>query len=150
MGAYIDGELAGYAIFVPSIKRVQRESIRSGAAFRWAIAMLRGGFGVRFSVIPRLLANKIAFLRAGGRYRTKGDAQLLNIAVVPERQGNGIATALIVAGMQTMRQLNVPEVRLEVRPWNDGAVRLYRKTGWREAGKTRDMEGEWLVMTANP
>lgn len=150
LGAYVDGELAGYAIFVPSLKRVQREALRSGAAFRWVIAALRGGFGLRFSAIPRIVANKVLFLRSGGRYRSKGDAQLLNIAVVPAHQGKGIATALVRAGLRAMRELRVSEVRLEVRPWNEQAVRVYRKTGWREAGRTRDMEGEWLVMVANP
>jgi ribosomal protein S18 acetylase RimI-like enzyme len=150
LGAYADGELVGYAIFVPSLKRVQREAIRSGAIFRWAVAALRGGFGLRISAIPRIVANKVLFVRSGGRFRTKGDAQLLNIAVLPEHQGKGIARALVRAGLDAMRALGVPEIRLEVRAWNESAVRLYRKTGWREAGRTRDLEGEWLVMIAKP
>lgn len=150
LGAYVDGELAGYAIFVPSLKRVQREAIRSGAVFRWALSALRGGFGLRLSAIPRILANKVLFVRSGGQFRTKGDAQLLNIAIAPQYQGKGIATSLVLAGLQAMREMGVPEVRLEVRPWNAGAVHLYRKTGWRETGRTRDIEGEWLVMVANP
>lgn len=150
LGAYVESELAGYAIFVPSLRAVQREAIRSGAVFRWALAALRGGFGLRFSAVPRILANKVLFVRSGGRYRTNGDAQLLNIAVARKHQGKGIATALIRAGLQALRELSVPEVRLEVRPWNENAVRVYRKTGWREAGRTRDLEGEWLVMVANP
>lgn len=148
LGAYVDETLAGYAIFVPSLKCVQREAIRSGAVIRWALAALGGGFGLRLSAVPRILANKVLFVRSGGRYRTKGDAQLLNIAVAPEQQGKGIATALLETGLQVMRELGVPEVRLEVRPWNASAVHLYRKTGWREAGRTRDLEGEWLVMVA--
>lgn len=150
LGAYVDGKLAGYAIFVPSLNRVQREAIRTGAVVRWALAALRGGFGLRLSAVPRILANKVLFVRSGGRFRTKGDAQLLNIAVAARYQGQGIATALVQAGLQAMREMRVPEVRLEVRPWNAGAVHLYQKTGWREAGRTRDMEGEWLVMVANP
>jgi [ribosomal protein S18]-alanine N-acetyltransferase len=150
LGAHIDGTLVGYAIFVPSLKRVQREAVRSGAVFRWAWAALRGGFGLRLSAIPRILANKMLFIGSAGRYRSRGDAQLLNIAVLPEQQGNGIATALVQHGLQVMRELGVLEVRLEVRPRNSAAVQLYRKTGWREAGRTRDIEGEWLVMVANP
>lgn len=150
LGAHVDGELVGYAIFVPSLKRVQREAIRTGAVFRWALAALRGGFGLRFSAIPRILANKVLFVRSGKRYRSKGDAQLLNIAVLPAEQGKGVATALVEAGLKAMRDMGVSEVRLEVRPWNTSAVHVYRKTGWREVGRTRDMEGEWLVMVANP
>jgi ribosomal protein S18 acetylase RimI-like enzyme len=114
------------------------------------LAALRGRFGLRFSAIPRIIANKVLFVRSGGRFRSKGDAQLLNVAVLPAQQGKGIATALVHAGLDAMRQLGAPEVRLEVRPWNESAVRLYCKTGWREAGRTRDLEGEWLVMVANP
>lgn len=150
LGAYVDGELAGYAIFISSLKRVQRGAILSGAVLRWAFDALRGGFGLRLFAVPRILANKVLFMRSGGRFRSKGDAQLLNIAVAPQHQGEGIATALVRAGLQAMRELAVPEVRLEVRPWNQSAVHLYRKTGWREAGRTRDLEGEWLVMVANP
>lgn len=150
LGAYVDDVLAGYAIFIPSLRRLQREAIRSGAAFRWAWAALRGGFGIRFSAVPRVLANKLLFLWGASRYRTEGDAQPLNIAVAPQQQGKGIASALVRAGLRRMRDRGVPEVRLEVRPWNASAVQLYRKTGWREAGTMRDLEGEWLVMTANP
>lgn len=129
---------------------MQREAIRSGAVIRWALRALAGGFGLRLSAIPRILANKVLFVGSGGRYRSKGDAQLLNIAVLPGYQGKGVATALVQAGLQAMRELQVPEVRLEVRPWNAAAVHVYQRTGWREVGRTRDMEGEWLVMTANP
>jgi len=52
--------------------------------------------------------------------------------------------------LKAMRDLRVPEVRLEVRPWNAPAIALYRNTGWREVGRTRDLEGEWIVMVANP
>ena len=150
LGAHADGKLVGYAIFVSSLKRVQRRAIASGAVLRWVLAALRGGFALRLSAIPRILANKVLFVRSGGRYRHSGDAQLLNIAVLPEYRGRGIATALVLAGLEAMRELHVPEVRLEVRPWNENAVRVYRKTGWRKAGRTRDLEGEWLVMIANP
>ena len=139
----------GYAIFVTSLKRVQREAIRTGAIFRWAIAALRGGFALHPGALWRILLNKALFVRSGGRFRTQGDAQLLNIAVDPRAQGRGIGAALVHGGLNAMRSLGVLEVRLEVRPWNNGAVRLYEKTGWHEAGRTRDAEGEWLVMVAN-
>lgn len=140
--------LVGYAIFVPSLKRVQREAIRRGAIFRWAWMTLRGGFALRFSALWRVLLNKVLFVRSGSRYRSSGDAQLLNIAVDPDMRGRGIATALIREGLRVLHGSGVPEVRLEVRPWNSSAVALYQKTGWREVGRTRDLEGEWLVMTA--
>jgi ribosomal protein S18 acetylase RimI-like enzyme len=150
LAAREDGALVGYAIFVSSLKRIQREAIRRGAVVRWVFAALRGGFALRFSALWRVLLNKIMFVKYSGSFRTRGDAQLLNIAVDPQVQGRGVATALVLAGLDVMRQARVPEVRLEVRPWNSRAVKLYERTGWREAGRTRDLEGEWLVMTAKP
>jgi ribosomal protein S18 acetylase RimI-like enzyme len=150
LAARENGVLVGYAIFVPSLKRVQREAIRRGAALRWMLSALRGGFALRFSAVWRVLLNKVLFLGSSGRYRTIGDAQLLNIAVDPRAQGRGIATELVREGLRVMAGIGVPEIRLEVRPWNAGAVRLYEKTGWREVGRTKDLEGEWVVMTARP
>lgn len=150
LAARENGALVGYAIFVPSLKRVQREAIRRGAVLRWALSALRGGFALRASAIWRVLLNKLFFVRSGSRYRTRGDAQLLNIAVAARAQGRGVATSLVREGLRMMRELGVPEVRLEVRPWNESAVRLYEKTGWREVGRTRDLEGEWVVFVAKP
>lgn len=129
---------------------MQREAIRRGAILRWALAAMRGGFALRLSSLWRVLLNKIMFVKHAGHFRTQGDAQLINVAVHPAAQGKGIATALIRAGLAAMRAAHVTEVRLEVRPWNRRAVNLYERTGWVEAGRTRDLEGEWLVMTAKP
>ncbi len=90
------------------------------------------------------------FIRSGRRFRSKGDAQLLNVAVAPAAQGRGIAQQLISRGLAEMQALGIPEVRLEVRPWNAAAIAVYEKAGWRKAGATRDLEGEWMVMVANP
>jgi ribosomal protein S18 acetylase RimI-like enzyme len=117
---------------------------------RWAFAALRGGFALRFSALWRVIVNKVLFVRSSGRFRSKGDAQLVNIAVHPNARNRGVATALVRAGLDVMHQLNVQEIRLEVRPWNGAAVTLYERTGWQEVGRTRDLEGEWLVMTAKP
>lgn len=149
IAAHDNGVLVGYAIFVPSLKAVQRRAILSGAVFKWSWNTLRRG-DLRWRHIVDIVRNKAMFVRGGQRFRTRGDAQLLNVAVAPSAQGRGIAQGLVREGLRAMRDLGVPEVRLEVRPWNAPAIAVYRKTGWREAGRTRDLEGEWLVMLANP
>ncbi|MDQ6826069.1 MAG: GNAT family N-acetyltransferase [Candidatus Eremiobacteraeota bacterium] len=145
-----DGRLVGYAIFVQSLSRVQREAVRSGQVFKWLMHALMGRYKFRIDKKLRTLRNKAKFLVAGQRFRTRGDAQLLNIAVEPGLQGKGIAKQLVRVGLSVMRSVRVSEVRLEVRPWNVPAVRVYESTGWREVGRTRDLEGEWIVMVANP
>jgi len=145
-----DDVVVGYAIFVRSLRGLQWEAVKRGAVFSWMWAALRGGFDLHPRALLRIVYNKMLFIRGGQRYRTKGDAQLLNVAVHPSQQGKGIAKQLVTAGLQTLREAGCPEVRLEVRPWNASAVRVYEQTGWRTVGRTRDLEGEWLVMVANP
>ena len=150
LAAREDGRLVGYALFVPSLRAVQRRAVLSGAALRWALRALTGQYDMRLRGLLRTFQNKVFFLFHGQRFRTAGDAQLLNIAVDPNAQGRGIARCLIDAGLKAMRAMQISEVRLEVRPWNAPALALYRSTGWREAGRTRDLEGEWIVMVATP
>ncbi|MDQ6929388.1 MAG: GNAT family N-acetyltransferase [Candidatus Eremiobacteraeota bacterium] len=144
-----DAELVGYAIFVPSLKKMQRRAILSGAVLRWSWSTFWRR-ELRWGAIGRIVRNKILFISGGQRFRSKGDAQLLNIAVAPEAQGRGIAQLLVTRGLAQMRALSVSEVRLEVRPWNAAAIALYRRAGWHEAGRTRDLEGAWIVMVTNP
>lgn len=148
IAARVDGTLVGYAIFVPSLKEVQRRALLSGEVFRWSWHAVRNG-EFNFRSLIRIVQNKAMFVAGGQRFRTRGDSQLLNVAVEPSAQGRGIAQQLVREGLRSMREAGVKEVRLEVRPWNEAAVSVYRKTGWREAGRTRDREGEWLVMTAS-
>ncbi len=150
LAARQDGRLVGYAIFVESLSAIQARAVRSGEVIKWLIHALTGRYQFKVGALLRTLGNKAKFLFAGQKFRTKGDAQLLNIAVDPSVQGKGIAKKLVAAGLSRMRAARVAEVRLEVRPWNDSAVRVYESTGWREVGRTRDLGGEWIVMVANP
>lgn len=150
LAARQDGRLVGYAIFVESLSRIQARAIRSGEVLKWLLHALTGRYKFKISAKLRSLRNKAKFLFSGQKFRTKGDAQLLNIAVEPSAQGEGIAKKLIIAGLSAMRAAGVPEIRLEVRPWNRSAIQVYEATGWREVGRTRDLEGEWIVMVANP
>lgn len=142
-------DLLGYAIFTSSIKALQRRALR-GEIFVWAARALCGRYGIRWLNMGKLLWNKVLFLGSAARFRTAGDAQLLNIAVSPAARGKGVAKALVHAGLVYLAQRNVREVRLEVRPDNLAAIAAYRDNGFAERGRTRDAGGEWLVMTANP
>lgn len=150
LAARENGMLIGYAIFVRSLKGLQRRALLSGEALRWALKAITGQYDLRLGSMARILKNKALFIRNGQRYRTAGDAQLLNVAVHPNMRGRGVARALVTEGLGNLARQRIPEVRLEVRPRNRAAVRVYESTGWRTVGRTRDAEGEWLVMVANP
>ncbi len=59
-------------------------------------------------------------------------ASIQNIGVTPFHRGRGIGSALILAALLGLQHLAVPIVRLEVTAENEGAIRLYRRLGFRE------------------
>ena len=62
-----------------------------------------------------------------------GEAELLNISVAPDRQGNGVGRVLldfIIAAVQPRAEL----LFLEVRPSNHSAIGLYQSHGFNEVG----------------
>ena len=61
---------------------------------------------------------------------------LMNVAVEPRRQRQGIASALLE---RLFEQADKPseQYTLEVRTSNDGAIRLYERFGFRAAGRRR-------------
>jgi ribosomal protein S18 acetylase RimI-like enzyme len=149
LAARESSELIGYALFTQSLKRLQRHAVVRGQVLRWTLRALSGRYGIQWLQLSRVLWNKILFVGSSGRFRTHGDAQLLNIAIHPAARGRGAAKALVVAGMQYLAARGVPEVRLEVRPDNAAAISVYRRVGFVERGQTRDAHGDWLVMTAD-
>ena len=141
-----NGELLGYAFITSSVKGLRRQAIRRLAPLRWAWRALCGRYGIVWTHVARLFANKNAFARSSGEFRTSGDAQLLNIATASSARGLGVASALVRAGLGYLRERGVTELRLEVRPDNAPALSVYTRTGFAEVGRTRDAGGEWVVM----
>lgn len=74
------------------------------------------------------------------------EARILSIAVSPEMRGRGIATRLVDHALERFRHRGIKRVRLEVRPWNEPALRVYSRLGFETVGVTRDSQGEWAVM----
>ena len=144
------GKLVGYAFITSSVSALRRTAIVRLAPLRWAWRAVRGKYGIVWSHVMRLFANKNAFARSSGEFRTSGDAQLLNIATAAHARGQGIASALVRAGLEYLRGRAVHELRLEVRPDNAAALAVYARAGFREVGRTADPGGDWIVMTARP
>ena len=61
----------------------------------------------------------------------RGRASIQNIGVVPMHRGRGVGSALILASLLGFEQVGIPRICLEVTAENEGAVRLYRKLGFR-------------------
>jgi ribosomal protein S18 acetylase RimI-like enzyme len=148
--ARIGSTLVGYALFSGSVSTLERRALLSGRVMVWMLRALTGRYGIRWRNIPRQLWNKVLFIGTSRNFRTRGDAQLLNIAVAPDARGRGVAKALLHAGLDYIATRGVPEVRLEVEPDNAPAIAAYREVGFTERGRMRNAYGDWIVMTAEP
>jgi ribosomal-protein-alanine N-acetyltransferase len=144
------GALVGYAFITSSVSALRRRAIVRLAPLRWAWRAVCGRYGIIWSHVARLFANKSAFARSSSKFRTSGDAQLLNIATAASARGQGVASALVSAGIAYLRERGIAELRLEVRPDNAPALAVYTRAGFACVGRTRDPGGEWMVMTVRP
>jgi RimJ/RimL family protein N-acetyltransferase len=54
-----------------------------------------------------------------------------NVGVTPAHRGRGVGSALICAALNGFQQVGLPRAYLEVTAQNDGAVRLYKRLGFR-------------------
>lgn len=143
----LDGRrVAGY-IFAPRhLSRVWRVAVGEGYVFRWAFGWLSGRYGLGWRPIRVAVANKLSFLRQAVGDRYKADARILSVAVHPEFQGRGIARRLCELALTRLDRLGTPVTRLEVRPNNAPAVKLYTGLGFSRVGSMVDSQGEWWIM----
>lgn len=73
-----------------------------------------------------------------GMHCACGECYMDNIAVFPEHQNRGVASALMEALLQEAKRRGGEFLSLEVRPSNTVAVRLYEKLGFREEGRRKN------------
>jgi GNAT superfamily N-acetyltransferase len=63
--------------------------------------------------------------------RERGVGAIQNVGVVPALRGRGLGEALLLQAMHGFRRAGFGRVMLEVTAQNDGAIRLYRRLGFR-------------------
>lgn len=57
---------------------------------------------------------------------------------------------LLVQALECLDAVELPYVRLEVRPRNTAARQIYESVGFVVSGETRDRQGPWLVVIRHP
>lgn len=142
------GQVLGYIVVPRNMGLLWIKSILSGHLFLWAFNWFTGQYSLSLPRVLTTLGNKLLFAaHSFGRF-ARGHAQVLSVAVAPEAQGQGIGRKLVQAGLDLLRSQGVSLVKLEVRPENTPARRIYASLGFEEVGVSYDSQGKWVVMTA--
>ncbi len=80
-----------------------------------------------------------------------GEAQLLNLSVVPDARRGGLGTELLAQFLADARRLGAEQVFLEVRVSNVPAIALYERAGFAAAvGSAGGPREDALVMRRGP
>lgn len=82
---------------------------------------------------PSALKKLVETARYGGEDHVGVTAELLSMAVIPERRGRGVAARLQERLLSTLVELGVPAVRVVVGSENDRAIASYRRSGFTPA-----------------
>jgi len=117
---------------LPWMAQVERDIFANAA---WSVALIREDW--RYGTC-RYRAVEVDGARAGyAVYGYDGDAfHLMNLAIVPDFRGRGLARALVEEFLEEAARHNAPDAWLEVAVDNEAALALYAALGF-ETVRTR-------------
>lgn len=142
----VNGKIAGY-IFAPSkFSRIPQVAITRGHLLKLIWRWITGRYGIGLRPVLVAARNWLSLLREARESELHAEARILSVAVDPNYQGLGIGTKLMQMGLDYLQSRGEKLVRLEARPDNKAAVHIYKKLGFETKGRTRDTQGEWLIM----
>jgi ribosomal-protein-alanine N-acetyltransferase len=138
------GSVQGYIVVIDNIRRLWVDAFKTGFVLRIIHRWLAGGYGIGITAALRIIRNKLFFMRF--ELDTEPAGQILSVAVHPDCQGMGIGRALVGTGLNHLYSLGVNTIKLEVRPGNASALKIYTDYGFVEKGRKTDLQGEWVIM----
>lgn len=141
-----EGKLIGYCFCPCRLSQLWLRAVTGGYLLRWAWHWLSGQYGFGWHPVKVIVSNKVSFFRSALTPSKAADARILSIAVAAAARGQGVAGKLMDEALAYFAAQAVETVRLEVRPDNLPAVGLYERLGFVPGGRTRDTQGEWLIM----
>ncbi len=142
----VQGKLIGYCFAPSKLSCLWLRALWRGHLLKWTWRWLTGQYGFGFHPIQVIVMNKVAFLKSAIKPAKTANARILSIAVTSEARGQGVASRLIGAAVEYFKSQKASRVRLEVRPDNLAAIRVYEKWGFVAGGYTADSQGKWLIM----
>ena len=87
---------------------------------------------IRVGYECRVLEQGGGILGYGVLSAAAGESHVLNLAVAPEHQGQGLGRSILQHLLQRARSQGAEQALLEVRPSNRRAIRLYEAIGFNE------------------
>lgn len=138
--------VCGYLVVLTHIRSFWWEVLRKGYPFIWLKNLLLGQYGISPMSLFRILWNKFSFFSFAVRSRRHEMAQILSIGIHPKYRRKGYARSLLEKGLEDLKGAGVPWVKLEVRPENTAARKLYEGLGFSSHSDYQDSQGDWLVM----
>ena len=138
--------VGGYVLCPADVGRIRTTAIWGGHACRMLWRLLTGQYGIGFRTLRQVVADKLQFWRSADVPGGNCPARILSLAVHPATQGRGLGRLLFGAALDALRERTDGPIRLEVRPDNDRARRLYESYGFRTVGQVHDTRGPWDVM----
>ncbi len=123
-----DGRVLGFIACATSVGSLyKRVLLRRG----WRLVIPLTRFVLSPATIRRILQTLLYPSRMKDQYPA---AEVLSVAVRPEGRGTGIASALMKAALEGLRQRGCTAVKVVVGAANEAANRYYVKEGFRLAG----------------
>ncbi len=139
------GRVVGYLLSSADVRRLRRRAFWQGGWLRLLWRALTGAYGLTWRALAIVRRDKLSFLR-GYKVAAEVHARVVSVGVLPNHQGRGIGRRLIEAGLRRLQACGCERVRLEVRPGNAPARRIYESFGFEAQGSYSDSQGEWLIM----
>lgn len=140
------GRLAGYCFAPARLYLLWLRALLGGYLLVWTVRWLTGQYGFGLRPLKLIFANKLFFLQSAVTPGKTAGARILSIAVAQSARGQGIASLLMDRAVDRFNRLGIKRARLEVRPDNLPARRVYENHGFQAGGITRDLQGDWLIM----
>lgn len=138
----LDNSGCEYTVAVLGTEALEELSLSEQRCFPedpWTVKMLEDTLqndrSTVIGVYNRQINNMVAY---GVLYNAADEADIANIAVMPENRGCGIGYSLLYKMIDFARYRGAKRIFLEVRESNSAAIRLYKKLGFTNIGKRKD------------
>lgn len=142
----VTGKVIGYCFAPTELSNLWLRAIWEGHLLKWAWRWITGKYGFGLHPVKIIIMNKVAFFYSAVTPSKQANGRILSIAVAEKARGQGVANSLLENAIKYFSKQRVNRVRLEVRPSNEVAIRLYEKWNFVFAGYTADSQGKWMIM----